>query len=115
MISIGDGTWINNNFVAIAEHSYINIGRDCLIGANVEIFDSDFHGLNLKDRRRSAFEWAKPVSIGNGVFVGSGVKILKGVSIGDGSVIAHSSVVTSDVPANVVAGGNPARVLRSLS
>lgn len=113
-ITIKDGTWINNNFTAIAEHTSITIGERVLIGPGVEIFDSDFHGLNINDRGRSAPEWAKPVVIGDDVFLGANTKILKGVTIGRGSVIANSAVVTGNIPAGVIAGGNPARVIRPL-
>lgn len=111
-INIDAGTRLNNNFCAIAEHTAISIGKNCLIGANVEISDSDFHGMAVKDRYKSLREWAKPVEIGDDVFIGSNVKILKGVSIGDGSIIANGSIVTKDIPAGVIAGGNPAKVIK---
>ena len=111
-IRIGAGTWLNNNFCAIAEHTSISIGRNCLIGANVEISDSDFHGMAVVARRKSLPEWARPVAIGDDVFIGSNVKILKGVTVGAGSIIANSSLVTKDIPAGVIAGGNPARVIK---
>jgi len=109
-ICIGDGTWINNGFIAIAEHTSISIGRRVLIGTSVEIFDSDFHGIHVDDRMRSLAEWARPVVIEDDVFLGSNVRVLKGVTIGRGSVIANSSIVTKDIPPGVVAGGNPACV-----
>lgn len=112
-ISIGDGTWINNGFIAIAEHTSIKIGRRVLIGTSVEIFDSDFHGIHVDDRMRSLAEWARPVVIEDDVFLGSNVRVLKGVTIGRGSVIANSSIVTKDIPPGVVAGGNPACVIRA--
>jgi acetyltransferase-like isoleucine patch superfamily enzyme len=111
-VHIGKNTWINNNFRAIAEHTIIEIGSACRIGSNVEILDSDFHGLKIEDRNVSRPESAKPVFIGNDVFVGNNVTILKGVSIGNGSVIANGSLVISDIPANSVAGGTPAKVIR---
>lgn len=114
VISIGPGTWINNNFSAIAEHSSIAIGSNCLIGAGVEILDSDFHGLKISERGISLLDWARPVRVGNDVFIGSNVKIFKGVTIGDGSVIANGSLVTRDIPAGVVAGGSPAKVIREI-
>lgn len=114
-IFIGDGTWINNNFTAIAEHSSITIGKRVLIGTGVEIFDSDFHGLNINERGLSQAGWAKPVVIEDDVFIGSNVRILKGVSIGKGTVIANSSIVVKDIPPGVIAGGNPARIIRSIS
>jgi maltose O-acetyltransferase len=113
-IRIGAGTWINNNFCAIAEHASIRIGRNCFIGANVEILDSDFHGLKVEERGISRPEWAKPVVLGDQVFLGSNVRILKGVSIGDGSVVANGSVVTRDVPSGAIVGGNPAKLIRML-
>jgi len=111
-IAIGEGTHINNNFVAIAEHSIIKIGKRCAIGTNVEILDSDFHGIKVCDRNTSNPENAKPVVIGDDVFIGSNVKIMKGVAIGNGSVIANGSTVIGTIPPGVVAGGNPARVLK---
>lgn len=113
-ISIGDGTWVNNGFSAIAEHASITIGRRVLIGTNVEIFDSDFHGIRVADRKASKPEWAKPVVIDDDVFIGSNVRVLKGVTIGRGAVIANSSLVVSDIPPNCVAGGNPARVIKAI-
>ncbi|WP_374248666.1 acyltransferase [Thermomonas sp.] len=114
VVRIGENTWINNGFCCIAEHSSISIGADCLIGANVEVLDSDFHGLRLDERSMSKPEWASPVVIEDRVFVGSNVRILKGVRIGMGAVIANSSLVTSDVPPMTVAGGVPAKILRAL-
>lgn len=113
-IFIGDGTWINNNFCAIAEHTSIRIGERVLIGTGVEIVDSDFHGLDIKDRGSSKPEWAKPVVIEDDVFLGSNARVMKGVTIGKGSVIANSSIVVKDIPSGVIAGGNPARVIRAI-
>lgn len=112
-IRIGGGTFINNGFCCIAEHTTVVIGKNCLIGANVEILDSDFHGLKLQDRHTSSPNWAAPVLVGYNVFIGSNVRLLKGVTIGAGTVIANSSVVVSDLPANVIAAGVPARVVRA--
>lgn len=114
-ISIGDGTWINNGFTAIAEHCSIEIGKRVLIGTNVEIFDSDFHGIHIADREKSKPEWGKSVVIEDDVFIGSSVRVMKGVTIGKGSVIANSSVVVKNIPAGVVAGGNPARVIKVIN
>ncbi|HEY8032700.1 MAG TPA: acyltransferase [Methylocella sp.] len=113
-IVIGDGTIINNGFSAIAEHTSITIGRRVLIGANVEIMDSNFHGLRVEDRLKSCAEWAEPVVIEDDVFIGSNVRVLKGVTIGRGAVVANGSVVVKDIPSGVVAGGNPARIIKAL-
>lgn len=113
-ISIGANTYINNNFCAIAEHTSITIGRDCLIGVCVEISDSNFHGVKTADRGRSLPEWASPVHIGNNVFIGSHAKITKGITIGDGAIVANGALVVCDVPANSVVGGVPAKVIRTI-
>ena len=114
-ITIGNDTSINNGFVAIAEHTSIQIGERVLIGSNVEIIDSDFHGVKLADRFASKLEWAKPVVIKNDVFLGSNVRVCKGVTIGSGSVVANGSVVVEDIPPGVIAAGNPAKVIRNIS
>jgi maltose O-acetyltransferase len=113
-ISIGENTQVNNNFVAVAEHTAIKIGKRCLIGTNVEILDSDFHGISVLDRGKSTREMARPVVIGDDVFIGSNVKIMKGVIIGNGSVVANGSVVISAIPHDVIAIGNPARVMMTI-
>jgi maltose O-acetyltransferase len=113
-VSIGDGTIINNNFCAIAEHTNITIGSNCFIGCNVEILDSDFHGLKVAERSQSKPEWAKPVNIQDNVFIGSNAKIMKGVTVGSGAVIANSAVVVKDVPEYAVVAGNPAKVIKFL-
>jgi maltose O-acetyltransferase len=113
-ISIGDDTWINNGFSAIAEYSSISIGRRCLLGSNIEIINSDFHGMEVRNRRRSDPSRCKPVLIEDDVFLGSNVTVLKGVTIGRGSVIANGSIVTQNIPPFVIAGGNPIRVIRYL-
>jgi maltose O-acetyltransferase len=109
-IEIGDGVYINNNAVIIADRTSISIGADTLIGPELCIFDSDFHDLH-PERRSSGTPLAEPVTIGKNVFLGSKVTILKGVTIGDNSVIANGSVVTKSIPANVIAGGIPAKVI----
>lgn len=113
-VIIGDGTWINNNFSAISEHKSITIGKNVLIGTFVEVFDSNFHGLEPDRRRVSSPDEASAVIIEDNVFIGSNVKILKGVTIGRDSVIANGSLVTKSIPPGVVAGGNPAKILKQL-
>lgn len=113
-IVIGENTCVNNNFSAISESAGITIGRRCLIGANVEIVDSDFHVIKVDDRRSGQLANAESVCIGDDVFIGSNVKIMKGVSIGDGSVIANGAIVTKDIPSKAVAGGIPAIVIKMI-
>lgn len=113
-VRIGENTWINNGFRCIAEHTSIAIGANCLIGANVEILDSDFHGVRLDERGLSKPEWAAPVVLEDQVFIGSNVRILKGVRVGAGAVIANSALVVSDVPPMTISGGVPAKVLSAI-
>lgn len=108
-IEIGPGTTINNGAVIISDGPGIVIGRDCLIGPAVQIYDTDFHALDQSARDAKPRKGA--VRIGERAFIGTGVIICKGVSIGDGSVVGAGSVVTSDVPPYSVAVGNPCRVI----
>jgi maltose O-acetyltransferase len=113
LIVIEDGVWLNNNAFICSDGAGIFIGRNTLAGINLEIVDSDFH--NLEVDKRMGFPYpVKPVYIGENVFIGGNVKILKGVTIGNNSVIANGSIVTKDIPENVIAGGNPAKILRRL-
>jgi acetyltransferase-like isoleucine patch superfamily enzyme len=112
-IELGDRVEFNNNAMLKSEGAGIRVGRDGLFGANVEIFDSNFHDLD-PHRRRAGRPRMAPVDIGENVFVGMGVKILQGVTIGANSVIGAGAIVASSIPADVVAGGNPARVIRAL-
>jgi len=112
-IEIGDRTEFNNNLMIKSEGAGIRIGKDGLFGANIEIFDSNFHDLH-PERRKAGTQSMAPVEIGDNVFVGMSVKILKGVTIGSDSVIGAGSVVSSSIPAGVIAAGNPARVIREL-
>lgn len=114
-IRIGRNSGLSGTVICAARQ--VNIGADCLIGADVKIFDTDFHVTGLEPRRHCS-DWSRidsrPVSIGNNVFLGAGVIVGKGCRIGDNAVIGAGSVVTRDIPANAVAAGNPARVLRLL-
>lgn len=114
VVSIGENTTINNGFVAIAEYSSIKIGKNVLIGTNVEIIDSNFHGVAVDKRNISCKEDTRSVEVCDNVFIGSNVRIMKGVSIGRDSVIGNGSYVISSIPSGVVASGNPAKVLRHI-
>ena len=110
-IRIGARTFINFNLTAL-DVAAITIGDDVQIGPNVQLL-TPTHPLE-PGPRRDKLEAAKPITIGNNVWIGGGAIILPGVTVGENSVIGAGSVVTKDVPANVVAVGNPARVIRSL-
>ncbi|MBV8220093.1 MAG: hypothetical protein JO325_16630 [Solirubrobacterales bacterium] len=112
-IAIGDNTFFNNGVSLRAEGAGITIGADCLFGWSVEILDSDFHDLHPR-RRNTGTPVTKPVTIGDNVFVGAHTTVMKGVAIGADTVVGACSVVLHSLPAGVVAGGNPARVIREL-
>lgn len=112
VIEVGENVWFSNNISLIANQG-IRIGDSCLIGDFVSVMDSDFHAIDPVNRRSSVGK-TSPVTIGNNVWFGSRVVVLKGVSIGDNSIISPQSVVTSDIPANCIASGNPAKVIRSI-
>jgi acetyltransferase-like isoleucine patch superfamily enzyme len=114
VISFGSDVFVNNNLTIICENSKIEIGNDVLIGTNVEILDSDFHEVH-PSRRNDGQHICKPIKIGNNVFIGNNVKILKGVTIGQNSIVANGAIVTKSFPENVIIGGNPAVVIRTIA
>ena len=87
-----------------------------MVGPNVVIVDADFHALWPPESRVStpAIESDADVTIGRNVWIGMRSIVLKGVTIGDGAIVAAGSVVTGDIPSNTLAGGVPARVIRTL-
>lgn len=85
----------------------IRFGHDVAVSHRVEFYTSDHDPDDPAFARRNA-----PITIGDWVWIGSGAKILKGVTIGEGAAIAAGSVVTEDVPAHAIVGGNPARIIR---
>lgn len=110
-ISIGERTFVNCHLTAL-DVAPITIGADCQIGPNVQLL-TPTHPI-APQPRRDKLEAAEPIVIGNNVWLGGGVIVCPGVSIGDNTVIGAGAVVTHDIPANVVAVGNPARVLRQI-
>ncbi|MET2718860.1 sugar O-acetyltransferase [Streptomyces harbinensis] len=110
-ITLGARTFVNFNLTAL-DVAAVSIGADCQIGPNVQLL-TPTHPLEPEPRREK-LEAARPITIGDNVWLGGGAIVLPGVSIGDNSVIGAGAVVTRDVPANVVAVGNPARVVREL-
>lgn len=110
-LTVGEDTFINYNLTAL-DVAPIAIGRDCQIGPNVQLL-TPTHPVE-PEPRRDKLEAARPITIGDNVWLGGGAIVLAGVTIGDNSVIGAGAVVTKDVPAHVVAVGNPARVIRSI-
>ena len=90
----------------------VTIGDNCLMAPRVCIYTAT-HPLDV-DLRISGLEYGKPVTIGNNVWLGGSSVIAPGVTIGDNSVVAAGAVVVKDVPANVVVGGNPAKIIKHI-
>ena len=110
-LTIGARTFVNFGLVAL-DVAPIAIGDDCQLGPNVQLLTA-YHPTE-PEPRRAKLEAAAPITIGDNVWLGGGVIVLPGVTIGDDSVVGAGSVVTKDVPAGVLAVGNPARVVREL-
>jgi len=110
-IRIGARTFVNFNLVAL-DVAAITIGEDVQIGPNVQLL-TPIHPIE-PEPRRAKIEAGKPITIGDNVWLGGGVIVCPGVRIGENTVVGAGAVVTRDLPASVVAVGNPARVIRSI-
>lgn len=110
-LRIGARSFANFGLVAL-DVAPISIGDDVQIGTNVQLL-TPTHPTDAA-LRRDKWEAAQPIVIGDNVWLGSGAIVLAGVTIGDNTVVGAGAVVTRDLPANVVAVGNPARVVRSI-
>ncbi len=113
IISIGQNVSINNNACMISEGEGIFIEDNVLIGPSFTAFDSDFHGLEPSERL-AGNHLTKKIIISKNVFIGANVTILKGVTIGENSIIANGAVVSNSIASNVIAGGNPCKIIRNL-
>lgn len=113
-VVIGRGGHFASN-VWIAGRGPITIGDFALIAPNVVIISSNHDFENRDPARRKNQETPGPIRIGTNVWIGAGSTVLPNVTIGDNAVVGAGSVVTSDIPPNAVAYGNPARVRRELS
>lgn len=123
-IEIGDRVGISSSCLWAKER--ITIGNDVNIGGDCLIMDNDAHPIDYIQRRRICIEekkkgafyskiGASPIEIGDDVWIGARCVILKGVHIGDRSIVAAGSIVTKDVPADCIAGGNPCKVIKHMS
>lgn len=110
VISIGRNCGFSGTVIGATQR--IIIGDNVLCGANTTITDFDWHPLDPTQRLNGKAVDSRPVIVGNNVWLGLNVVLLKGVRIGDNSVIAAGSVVTQDIPANVIAGGSPCKILK---
>ena len=111
-VHFGSGIYVNSN-LTLVDDGHIYVGDKVMFGPNVTIATAN-HPIDPELRSR-ALQYNKDVYIGENVWIGAGVIVVPGVHIGKNSVIGAGSVVTKDIPENVVAVGNPCRVLREIS
>lgn len=109
---IGAGCFFNFNCVFL-DVAPINFGDAVLVGSNVQ-FLTPTHPINPVDRR-NAWEGGKPITVHDNVWIGGGAILLPGVTVGENSIIGAGAVVSRDIPANSIAVGNPARVIKTIS
>lgn len=108
------GKYIYANFgLTLVDDTHIYVGDYTMFGPNVVVATAG-HPI-LPELREKAYQYNAPVHIGKNCWLGAGVIVLPGITIGDNTVVGAGSVVTKDLPANVVAVGNPCRVLRKIS
>lgn len=110
-IAVGARCFVNYGLIAL-DVAAITIGDDVQFGPNVQLLTAT-HPLEARPRR-DKWESAQPITVEDNAWLGGGAIILPGVTVGENSVVGAGAVVTRDVPPNVVALGNPARVVRSL-
>ena len=108
----GNNVYANFNLTMV-DDTHIYVGDNTMLGPNVVIATAG-HPV-LPQLREKAYQFNMPVHIGKNCWLGAGVLVMPGVTIGDNSVIGAGSVVTKDIPANVVAVGNPCKVLREIN
>ena len=111
-IEVGDNFFANYN-CTILDVAKVKIGKNCLLAPNVAIYTAG-HAVD-PELRAAMYEYGMPVTIGDNVWIGGISVICPGVTIGDNSVIGAGSVVTKDLPSDVVAAGNPCRVIRAIT
>lgn len=111
-IHIGKNFYSNYNLV-ILDEATVTIGDYVFIAPDCGIYTAG-HPINAA-QRNEGLEYAKPITIGNHVWIGGGVRIMPGVTIGNNVVIGSGSIVTKNIPDNVIAAGNPCKVLREIA
>ena len=108
----GKNVYANFNLTCV-DDTHIYVGEYTMLGPNV-VLSSAGHPI-LPELREKIYQYNMPIHIGKNCWLGAGVIVLPGITIGDGSVIGAGSIVTKDIPAGVVAVGNPCRVLREIN
>lgn len=111
-IELGENFYSNHNLIILDEAKVI-FGDNVFIGPNCSFYTAG-HPLDIEQRNKG-LEYARPISIGNNVWIGGGVTLLPGVTIGNNTTIGAGSVVTKNIPSNVLAAGNPCRIIRHLT
>jgi acetyltransferase-like isoleucine patch superfamily enzyme len=112
LIEIGEGCGFSSTAISAAQS--VTIGNRVMCGANVAIMDTDWHPMDAEERQAGAAGPSAPVFIGDDVWLGLNVTVLKGVTIGARTVVAAGSVVTRSLPEDIIAAGQPARVVRAV-
>lgn len=110
-ISIGERSWVNYG-LTVLDVAPVIIGKDVLIGPNCSLYTA-IHPTE-PGPRRAKWESAAPITLEDNVWLGGSVVVCPGVTIGENSIIGAGTVVTRDIPANCIAVGNPARVIKNL-
>lgn len=110
-VHFGSDIYVNFNLTCV-DDTHIYVGDNTIFGPNVTIITTG-HPIQ-PELRQKQYQFSRPVRFGKNVWIGAGVVILPGVTIGDNSVIGAGSLVSHDIPANVVAYGTPARVVRPI-
>ncbi|WP_257001035.1 sugar O-acetyltransferase [Terribacillus saccharophilus] len=111
-VHFGKNVYANFN-LTLVDDTHIYIGDYTMVGPNVTIATAG-HPI-LPELREKAYQFNVPVTVGRNCWIGAGAILLPGISVGDNTVIGAGSVVTRDIPPNVVAVGNPCRVLREIT
>lgn len=110
-IEIGNNFFSNHNLI-ILDANNVKFGNDVYIACNCGFYTSG-HPIDYKERNKG-LEYAYPITVGDNVWIGSNVSVLPGVSIGSNVVIGAGSVVNKDIPDNVIAVGNPCKVIKEI-
>ena len=108
------GNYVYANFnLTLVDDTHIYVGNHVMFGPNVTLATAG-HPIHPELRKKQA-QFNAPITIGSNVWIGAGAIILPGITIGDNTVIGAGSIVTKDIPANVIAVGNPCKVLRTIN
>ncbi len=111
-IEVGDNFYANYNFIVL-DVAKVTIGNNVFVAPNVSVYTAG-HPVHY-EMRNTMLEYGIPITIGDNCWIGGNVVICPGVNIGENTVIGAGSVVTKDIPPNVIAAGNPCRVIREIT